>query len=147
MPATILIADDYEDNRELLRIMLSTAQYEVREAANGQQCLAMAKAHPPDLILVDLNMPLVDGWDLVKEIKADQNLAHIPCIAVSAYTELIKGLNAQSEFSACLTKPFRREELLETVARVLASASPKTKSIEVDTHHDVLEARSASPSD
>lgn len=122
MPATILIADDYEDNRELLRIMLASAQYQVQEAANGQQCLAMAQADPPDLILVDLNMPLVDGWALLKAIKADQNLAHIPCIAVSAYTELVKGSNVQSEFSGCLTKPFRREELLDTVARVLASA-------------------------
>ena len=58
MAATILIADDYEDNRELLRLLLAAADYQVREATNGSECLAMAKEQPPDLIMMDLSMPV-----------------------------------------------------------------------------------------
>ena len=54
MPASILITEDYDDNRELLRVLLSGAAYDVREAKNGLECLSMAKEQPPDLIIVDL---------------------------------------------------------------------------------------------
>ena len=65
--ATILIAEDYDDNRELLRIVLNAAGYEVHEARNGTECVQIARRNPPDLVMVDLSMPELDGWGVFKE--------------------------------------------------------------------------------
>src|SRR5687768_18358384 len=79
MAATILIAEDYDDNRELLRLLLAGANYDVREARNGQECLTMATTDPlPDLIMVDLSMPELDGWEVFRHLKANSNTANIP---------------------------------------------------------------------
>ena len=88
MPARILIADDYEDNRELLRLILVTAEYEVLEARDGQECLKLAQEHLPDLIMVDLSMPKLDGWEVFQALKADQRTRNIPCVVVTAYAEI-----------------------------------------------------------
>jgi CheY-like chemotaxis protein len=120
MAATILIAEDYDDNRELLRLLLAGANYEVREARNGQECLKQALADPlPDLIMVDLSMPELDGWEVFKHLKANSDTAHIPCVAVTAHTDRDRVKALQSGFSAFLGKPFRTEELLKTVARLV----------------------------
>ena len=87
MPPTILIAEDYDDNRELLRLLLAGANYQVREARNGQECLDLACENPPDLIMVDLSMPELDGWEVFKALKANSLTAHIPCVAVTAHTD------------------------------------------------------------
>ena len=78
MPPRILIAEDYDDNRELLRLILAGAKYDVREARNGQECLMLACADPPDLIMVDLSMPELDGWEVFRQLKANANTANIP---------------------------------------------------------------------
>jgi two-component system sensor histidine kinase/response regulator len=122
MPATILIAEDYDDNRELLRLLLAAANYEVREARNGQECLTLASLDPlPDLIMVDLSMPELDGWQVFERLKANSNTAHIPCVAVTAHTDSDRVRALQSGFSAFVGKPFRTEELLRTVARLVGS--------------------------
>lgn len=120
MRTTILIAEDYDDNRELLRLLLSGANYEVREARNGHECLVLAHTDPPpDLIMVDLSMPELDGWEVFKQLKANSATAHIPCVAVTAHTDRDRVLALQSGFSAFVPKPFRTEELLMTVARLV----------------------------
>lgn len=120
MPATILIVDDYEDNRELLRLMLEGAGYEVREAGDGHAGLQMALAEAPDLVLVDLSMPGLDGWQVLNELRADERTRHIPCAAVTAFADGERDGALKRGFDAYLTKPFRRMELLETVERLLA---------------------------
>ena len=130
MPARILIADDYEDNRELLRLMLAGAKYEVLEAANGQDCLKLAIAEQPDLILIDLSMPILDGWGLFGELKSNDRTAKIPCVAVTAYPESDRNKALERGFSAYLTKPFRTSELLETVRELLEQqATQRTDSL------------------
>jgi len=119
MPATILIADDYEDNRELLRLMLAVAKYHVLEAANGRDCLKLAIKEQPDLILIDLSMPVLDGWGLFAELKSNERTATIPCVAVTAYPESDRKKALDRGFSAYLTKPFRSGELLKTVRELL----------------------------
>ncbi|MCA1578452.1 MAG: response regulator [Acidobacteria bacterium] len=120
MAATILIAEDYDDNRELLRLLLAGANYDVREARNGQECLTMAAKDPlPDLIMVDLSMPELDGWEVFRQLKADSNTANIPCVAVTAHTDQDRIRALQSGFSAFVAKPFKTEELLLTVARLV----------------------------
>lgn len=123
MPPTILIAEDYDDNRELLRLLLSGANYEVREAKNGQECLDLARENPPDLIMVDLSMPELDGWEVFKALKASSLTAHIPCVAVTAHTDRDRARALQSGFSDFVGKPFRTEELLLTVARLMAKTN------------------------
>ncbi|PWT87417.1 MAG: response regulator [Blastocatellia bacterium] len=117
MSPTILIADDYDDNRELLRHLLSAAAYVVREATNGRECLDMAREDPPDLIMVDLSMPQLDGWEVFKELRADPRTARIPCVAVTAHTDTQRKRALEAGFSAYVSKPFQTEELMSTVAR------------------------------
>lgn len=120
MPTKILIADDYDDNRELLRLLLTTANYEVQEARNGYECVVSARENLPDLIMVDLSMPELDGWEVFKTLQADSATSAIPCVAVTAHTEADCKRAVQEGFRAFVTKPFKTEEMLETVARVVS---------------------------
>ncbi len=126
MPSRILIADDYEDNRELLRLILVTAEYEVFEARDGQECLRLAQNHLPDLVMIDLSMPKLDGWEVFQALKADQRTRHIPCVAVTAYAEIDRKRALQTGFDAYLAKPFRSVELLEAVSRLLSASAMKS---------------------
>ena len=120
MPATILIADDHDDNRELLQILLVNAGYEVREAKDGSECLAIARDERPDLIVIDLSMPVLDGWGVFRELSADESTRAIPCMAVTAHAEMDQGQALEAGLSAYVTKPYSSEALLDTVASVLA---------------------------
>jgi CheY-like chemotaxis protein len=120
MAATILIADDHDDNRELLQLLLAGAGYVVVEARDGKECLALAREAAPDLILVDLSMPVLDGWGVFAELKADQQTRAIPCMAVTAHAELDRNEALEQGFSAYISKPFSGDHLLETIAMVLA---------------------------
>jgi len=120
MSASILIIDDYEDNRELLRIMLEANGYEVREAADGLEGVRAAREEKPDLILVDLSMPGLDGWGVLRELRNDEQTRDIPCASVSASPDGDGLQSSDQGFDAYLTKPFRRKELIATVERLLA---------------------------
>jgi CheY-like chemotaxis protein len=120
MPADILIVDDYEDNRELLRLMLEAEGHSVREAGSGRAGLQMAFDEAPDLILVDLSMPGLDGWGVLRELRADERTRHVPCAAVTAFDDGERAGALAQGFDAYLPKPYHRTELVETVARLLA---------------------------
>lgn len=128
MSATILIADDYEDNLELLRLMLQSGGHRVREARDGRECVNMACEQPPDLIMIDLSMPLLDGWGVLEELQNDERTAGIPCVAVTAHGESDRERALQAGFDDYIAKPFSSANLLETVAKLLKALSTKTKS-------------------
>ena len=120
MPPSILIADDYEDNRELLRLILEAAGYHVREARNGRECVAMAQINVPDLFLIDLSMPVLDGWGALAELRADPRTQNVPCIVVTAFSDLNRmRREGADDFDAYIVKPFKSSEVLDTVARLL----------------------------
>ena len=133
MTATILIADDYEDNLELLRLMLAAGDYHVREARDGLECVKIAREAMPDLIMVDLSMPLLDGWGVCQELKSDKRTVAIPCVAVTAYGDSNRARALQAGFDAYISKPFRGAELLEAVAKLLAVPSVKAKAAPHDS--------------
>ena len=120
MAHTILIADDHEDNRELLQLLLRGAGYLVREATNGSECLDIARAEPPDLIVMDLSMPVLDGWGLFEQLKIDQRTQAIPCVVVTAHAELDRSRALEKGFIAYVSKPFATEDLLLTIATAIS---------------------------
>lgn len=123
MPQTILIADDHDDNRELLQLLLIGAGYDVKEAKDGAECLTLAISERPDLIVMDLSMPVLDGWGVFRELKTDDRTHDIPCMAVTAHAELNRDQALDTGFNAYVSKPFSSELLLKTVASLL----PDTK--------------------
>jgi CheY-like chemotaxis protein len=127
MPATILIADDHDDNRELLQLLLLGAGYNVREARDGRECLAIARDESPDLIIIDLSMPVLDGWGVFQELKADERTRQIPCMVVTAHADLDRNQALETGFTAYVSKPYSGDGILQTVATVLANRKPAKK--------------------
>lgn len=138
MAANILIADDYEDNLELLRLLLVAADYQVIEARNGAECLKLARQMRPDLILVDLSMPVLDGWEMFRALRADELTASILCIAVTAHGDTDRDRALRAGFNGYLSKPFRGAELLETVARLLSTPPAAAYAAESSVQPDTL---------
>jgi CheY-like chemotaxis protein len=125
MTSRILIADDHEDNRELMRLMLGDASYDVLEARDGQECLQVAREQQPDLIMIDISMPMLDGWEVFQQLKTDERTSHIPCVAVTGYADIDHHRALTAGFHAYLSKPFRSEALLQMVTQVLAGEKVK----------------------
>lgn len=120
MPAHILIADDYDDNRELLRLMLSLEGYDVREARNGRECVSMAQSQRPDLALIDLSMPELDGWATLRAMRSDERTRSVPCIALTAFAADSDRRRAlEAGFDAYLSKPYHARELISVVQRLI----------------------------
>ena len=116
MPASILIADDYDDNRELLRLMLEAEGYPVREARDGREALDAAREDLPAVALIDLSMPSLDGWGLLRELRADEHTRLVPCVAVTAFaSDQDRQRALEAGFDAYISKPFRSKELIELV--------------------------------
>ena len=82
--ATVLIAEDHEDSRDALRTLLEAFGYQVRVAGNGFEAVADARAHHPDLILMDMMMPGMDGLEATRTLRADPGFPRIPIVAVTA---------------------------------------------------------------
>jgi two-component system sensor histidine kinase EvgS len=110
--ATIIVADDVEHNRKYLIDALRNANIKIVEAEDGQQALSLAKRITPDLIITDIRMPILDGFDLLKKLKSDDLLKHIPVIAYSASVmKAQKDRIRESEFTGLLIKPVKVTEL------------------------------------
>jgi CheY-like chemotaxis protein len=117
----ILIVDDEVDNRELLGIMLGSDGFVTRTANEGEEALLSVAADPPDVILVDLLMPGIDGYQLTARLKQNPQSAGIPVIILSAMNDSATRTRALgSGAAAYVTKPVSRVELCEQVHRVLS---------------------------
>ena len=116
MTKRILVVEDQEDLRGILRDLLTGSGYDVAEAADGGDGVAKAKSERPDLILMDIQLPILDGYEATRQIKADPNLKAMPIIAVSSYA--MKGDEEKARASGCdhyVTKPHSPLQLLRII--------------------------------
>lgn len=123
MTARILCVEDNPQNMRLVRKILCNAGYEIIEAETGLMALDMAAAHKPDLILMDVNLPDIDGLEATMRLKSDDCLKNIPVIALTA--NAMHGDRERCLQSGCsgyVPKPITKSELLNTVAHFLTYA-------------------------
>ncbi len=121
MSKRILVVEDHEENRRILRILLASAGFEMIEAVTGEEGVAAAEKERPDLILMDIQLPGLDGYEATRRIKANPALRHIPIIVVTSYA--LSGDDVKAFAAGCdayVTKPFVPRELLAKVRQYLA---------------------------
>jgi two-component system cell cycle response regulator DivK len=120
MSKLILVVEDQEDNRQILRDMLLAADYEIVEAVNGEEALAAVAKQRPDLILMDIQIPIIDGYEATRRIKADPALRSIPIIAVTSHA--LSGGEEKARAAGCddfVPKPYSPRQLLAKVRQYL----------------------------
>ena len=121
MGKKILLVDDEEDILDFLELILEEQGYSVLKATSGREALAAAQVNRPELILLDIMMPEMDGWEVLKLLKADEEVSHIPVAMLTARTEMkdkIQGLQEGAIDYIC--KPFATKELLDKLEIILA---------------------------
>ena len=120
MSKLILVVEDQEDNRRIMRDLLSSAGYEVIEAVTGEDGVTAAEMHRPDLILMDIQLPGLDGYEATRQIKANPDLHHIPIIVVTSYA--LSGDDVKAFEAGCnayVSKPFSPREFLAKIREYL----------------------------
>lgn len=120
MSKRILVIEDQEDNRAILRDLLGAAGFVYLEAVDGAAGVAAAEHERPDLILMDIQLPEIDGYEATRRIRASSRLAGIPIIAVTSYA--LSGDEERARAAGCdgyVTKPYSPRQLLATVRRHL----------------------------
>jgi two-component system cell cycle response regulator DivK len=121
MSRCTLVVEDQEDNRQILRDLLGNAGYELIEAENGEQALAECAKQRPDLILMDIQLPVMDGYEATRRIRANPEMKAVPIIAVTSYA--LAGDEAKALGAGCngyVTKPYSPRALLAKVREYLA---------------------------
>jgi CheY-like chemotaxis protein len=122
----VLIVDDFEDNRAMYAEFLRYSGFEVVEASNGLEAIEKAKAHLPQIVVMDLSLPVLDGWEATRRLKGDPTTSHIPIVALTGHA--LEGHSQGARDAGCdgfLAKPCLPETLLETVEQMLARG-PRT---------------------
>ena len=120
MGKRILVVEDQEDNRQILRDLLGSAGYQLVEAENGEEALQALARQRPDLILMDIQLPIMDGYETTRRIRANGDFKEIPIIAVTSYA--LAGDDAKALAAGCdgyVTKPYSPRQLLAKVREYL----------------------------
>ena len=120
MTKRILVVEDTEDNRKIVRDLLSSVGYELIEAVDGAEGVALAQRERPDLILMDIQLPVIDGYEATRQIRAVPELAKVPIIAVTSYA--LSGDEAKTRAAGCdgyVAKPFSPRQLLAKIREFL----------------------------
>ena len=116
MTKRILVVEDQEDNRQILRDLLGSADYELDEAENGQEALDAVARQRPDLILMDIQLPIMDGYEATRRIKSNPDFKAIPIIVVTSYA--LSGDEGKAREAGCdayVTKPYSPRALLAKI--------------------------------
>jgi two-component system cell cycle response regulator DivK len=120
MSKTILVVEDQEDNRQILRDLLGSVGFRMIEAHDGEQALTVARSERPNLILMDIQLPILDGYEATRSIKRDPELKHIPVIAVTSYA--LSGDEERAGEAGCdgyVAKPYSTRHLLAKIGQFL----------------------------
>ena len=118
----ILVVDDYQDAREMYAEYLQFSGFRVAEARNGNEAVAQAFSLRPDLILMDLSLPGMDGWEATRLLKADDRTKHIPVVALTGHA--LAGASEGAKKAGCdsfVTKPCLPDDLVVEVRRMLST--------------------------
>jgi CheY-like chemotaxis protein len=121
-PPLILVVDDYQDAREMYAEYLQFSGFRVAEARNGNEAVEQAFALRPDLILMDLSLPGMDGWEATRRLKADDSTRHIPIVALTGHA--LAGASEGAKKAGCdsfVTKPCLPDDLVVEVRRMLST--------------------------
>lgn len=123
----VLLVDDYPDAREMYSEYLEFSGFEVIEAGNGQEALQRAVDAVPDIILMDLSLPVMDGWEATRRLKADKRTASIPVVALTGHA--LAGISEGAKKAGCdafVTKPCLPEDLVKEIRRILDATNKKS---------------------
>jgi len=118
----VLIVDDYPDAREMYSEYLQYSGFDVIEAENGMDALSKAAENSPDIILMDLSLPVMDGWEATRRLKADDRTASIPVVALTGHA--LAGISEGAKRAGCdafVTKPCLPEDLVREIRKILDS--------------------------
>lgn len=122
MPKRILVVDDDAEIRDLAALVLGKAGYEVRTADGGRTALEEARLGSPDLVLLDVNMPEMDGWETLRLLKADDDLYPVPVVMFTVKMEVRDKVHALQDGAIdFITKPFGHDELVGRIDRIFHS--------------------------
>jgi two-component system cell cycle response regulator DivK len=125
----VLLVDDYPDAREMYTEYLEFSGFDVVQASNGMEALERAADAAPDIILMDLSLPVMDGWEATRRLKADARTASIPVVALTGHA--LAGISEGAKRAGCdafVTKPCLPEDLVSEIRRILDGKSSTTKS-------------------
>jgi two-component system cell cycle response regulator DivK len=139
----VLLVDDYADAREMYTEYLEFSGFDVVEAANGMQALQRAVDTAPDIILMDLSLPVMDGWEATRRLKADHRTAAIPVVALTGHA--VAGISEGAKKAGCdafVTKPCLPEDLVREIRKILA-ALPSPSVNQARTSANPVEGRGA----
>jgi len=121
----VLVVDDFADNREMYSEYLSFSGYDVIEARNGKEAVDAAQARLPDIIIMDLSLPVMDGWEATRRLKADDRTRRIPVVALTGHA--LAGHSKGAKDAGCdsfLAKPCLPDQLVAEIRRMLAEGKP-----------------------
>lgn len=125
-PPRILVVDDTPEIRELLQIHLEAAGYEILTASNGQEALAIVATHAPDLILLDVMMPELNGFQVCEALRRDPALETTPVVMLTAMeNQKLNELAFEAGAEVCMTKPFQPDRLVNIINLALDNAARK----------------------
>jgi CheY-like chemotaxis protein len=132
----VLIVDDYPDAREMYSEYLQYSGFDVIEAENGMEALTKAADKAPDIILMDLSLPVMDGWEATRRLKADERTASIPVVALTGHA--LAGISEGAKRAGCdafVTKPCLPEDLVKEIRKVLNDSSTSGKKVRRSGKH------------
>jgi two-component system, cell cycle response regulator DivK len=128
MPFLVLLVDDLEDSRVMYAEYLTRSGYRVAQAADGREALALARALLPDVVVMDLTLPVLDGWEAIRQLKSDPRTIGSLVIALTGHSLVRHAERARKAgCDALLTKPCLPSTLLALLRDLLASAHPSAR--------------------
>jgi CheY-like chemotaxis protein len=132
----VLIVDDYPDAREMYSEYLQYSGFDVIEAENGMEALTKAAEKAPDIILMDLSLPVMDGWEATRRLKADHRTASIPVVALTGHA--LAGISEGAKRAGCdafVTKPCLPDDLVKEIRKVLNDSSTSARKVRRSGKH------------